>query len=356
MEQGVPQARAASPAKGPAASMSPPHLDYLDGWRGLAIAALLVGHFFPVPGINFGAVGVNLFFVLSGMLMARLLFVQATPLPRFYRRRVARIFPAVFVFLGLVTATRALGGGPLDWRELAGAATFTNNYFSHLGPTVMPFGHIWSLSVEEHSYVLLSLVALAARAGRLRAGVAVAVLALAAVTTGTWYELHYTGGELATGKWHHTEVSGFGIVASAAILLALRRHALPVLPLPAWLGMGAAILAMHWWSVPDALSLAAGVGLMALAVNLLEQAPPLLLRALALAPLRRLGLWSFSLYLWQQPFYFMVRRDGLHPLAGLALAFACGCASFYLLEQPARAWLNRHWGAPVPAGAAPART
>ena len=72
--------------------------DYLDGWRGLAIGILLIGHFFPVPGINLGAVGVNLFFVLSGWLMARLLFVQQVSSASFYRRRISRIFPAHFFF------------------------------------------------------------------------------------------------------------------------------------------------------------------------------------------------------------------------------------------------------------------
>lgn len=80
------------------------YLPYLDGWRGLAIFFLLAGHFFPLPGINFGAVGVNLFFVLSGFLMARLLFVDAVPIPTFYRRRAARIFPAVACLLAIIVA------------------------------------------------------------------------------------------------------------------------------------------------------------------------------------------------------------------------------------------------------------
>jgi hypothetical protein len=50
------------------------YIPYLDGWRRLAICFLLLGHFFPVPGINFGTAGVNLFFVLSGFLTARILF------------------------------------------------------------------------------------------------------------------------------------------------------------------------------------------------------------------------------------------------------------------------------------------
>jgi peptidoglycan/LPS O-acetylase OafA/YrhL len=47
-----------------------------------------------VPGINPGAIGVNLFFVFSGYLMAQLLFVKETEIAIFYKRRFSRIVPA----------------------------------------------------------------------------------------------------------------------------------------------------------------------------------------------------------------------------------------------------------------------
>ncbi len=60
---------------------------------------LLLGHFVPMPGINFGVVGVNLFVVFSGVLMSKLLFVNHTPIPTFYKRRTSRIVPAHVAFL-----------------------------------------------------------------------------------------------------------------------------------------------------------------------------------------------------------------------------------------------------------------
>jgi peptidoglycan/LPS O-acetylase OafA/YrhL len=77
-------------------------------------------------------------------------------------------------------------------------------------------------------------------------------------------------------------------------------------------------------------------------------------RLLSLAPLRQLGLWSFSLYLWQQPFYQLVRHHGMPAWQGMLLALASGIAAYYLLEKPARSWLNRRWGAPERPPAAPA--
>ncbi|MER9742940.1 acyltransferase family protein [Mesorhizobium sp. M0187] len=57
-------------------------LAYLDGWRGLSIALVLIGHFFPVPGINLGVLGVEFFFVLSGRLMGEILFIERFPLKK----------------------------------------------------------------------------------------------------------------------------------------------------------------------------------------------------------------------------------------------------------------------------------
>jgi peptidoglycan/LPS O-acetylase OafA/YrhL len=84
-------------------------LSALDGWRGLAILGVLFDHFVTKSGINLGRFGVELFFVLSGRLMAEILFVQKMPLNVFFLRRFSRVYPALFVFVlgsGLIIATR----------------------------------------------------------------------------------------------------------------------------------------------------------------------------------------------------------------------------------------------------------
>jgi peptidoglycan/LPS O-acetylase OafA/YrhL len=319
-------------------------IPYLDGWRGLAICFLLIGHFFPVPGINLGTAGVNLFFVLSGFLMARILFLDDVTISTFYARRAARIFPAVFCFIAIVVVTWLTLGRPVSWPETAAAAAFVNNYYpGEPGAAVMPFGHIWSLCVEEHSYVVLTIVALAARAGLLRARVAVGLLALCFATVGAGYWLTYQGQHLEFDRWIHSEVSAFGIFASAFLLLVTGGRKVPSLPffvVPALIIFG---LAMHWWSVPAPVRTVFGVGALALAINLLEGASLHIQRALSFQPLRQLGLWSFSIYLWQQPFYLLVHREGMSPLVGFALSIGAGIGSFYLLENPARMYLNRKW-------------
>lgn len=325
--------------------MSATHYNHLDGWRGLAIGLLLIGHFFPVPGINLGAVGVNLFFVLSGWLMTRLLFEQQVPVATFYRRRISRIFPALYVFLVVVALWFGIRGRPIDWSELAAAALFVNNYVPHalMDPT-MPFGHMWSLSVEEHSYILLSIVAVAARRGWVRPTLAVAAMTSVFALCGIWYWTQYSGRELAFGKWLRSEVSAYGIFASAFLMLRFRARGIPRVPsfvCPVLLCLG---LAFHWWSVPSPVRTIVGVGAFALAINLLPASSPRLRAALGVRPLRQLGIWSFSIYIWQQPFYRFVYEGGMSKGLALVLAIIAGIASFYLIENPMRQHLNRVWG------------
>jgi peptidoglycan/LPS O-acetylase OafA/YrhL len=329
-------------------------IPYLDGWRGLAIACLLAGHFFPLHGIYLGTLGVHLFFLLSGFLMAKLLFVRRVTIGSFYRRRISRVFPSVYAFIVAMVALQALVALPLNWDEILPAATFTNNYlFTPQAASVMPFGHIWSLSVEEHSYVILSLVALGDRAGWLRARPVVGLLALASAAFSVMYWIAFPAAQVNWFLRLHTEVSSFGIFASSYLLLRLDGLRLGRVPLAACVAILALAVAAHWWWAAMPVTMIIGVGAFALAINLLHLAPGVMHAVMSLAPLRRLGIWSFSLYLWQQPFYEQVRSHGLHPVVGLALALGTGIVAHYLLEKPARTWLNRHWDAPRTALAAP---
>ena len=94
---------------------------------------------------------------------------------------------------------------------------------------------------------------------------------------------------------------------------------------------------------PALVRLGLGSVAMALAVGSLEASPRWFQRALAWTPLRWLGLGSFSIYLWQQPFYLLHERgQGLWTLPAALLVAG---ASYYAIEAPARRWLNARYGA-----------
>jgi peptidoglycan/LPS O-acetylase OafA/YrhL len=319
--------------------VSKTHIPHLDGWRGLAIVFLLVGHFFPVPGINLGAVGVALFFVLSGFLMSKILFIDRVPLRIFYRRRIARILPSVAVFLLAVALAYLATGREISPYELFSAATFTNNYFVIPETWTMPVGHLWSLSVEEHAYILLSLLALLCRArntsGQLELGVVAGLAAILALI----YWLVF-GAAQVPGMWLHTEVAAFGLMLSGFALLAFRRKS-PAPPRHAASLLVMLGIAAYWWRSPPPFMLVGGGAAFALALNLLDRSPGRFRTMLELRPLRQLGIWSFSLYLWQQPFYMLTHREGLPAPLALAGSLVVGVTAFYLIENPARTWLNR---------------
>ena len=68
---------------------------------------------------------------------------------------------------------------------------------------------------------------------------------------------------------------------------------------------------------------------------------PTAMKILSVPVLTYVGLISYSLYLWQQPFYKLAMTyQSLWPLLP---AIGCSLTSFYLIERPARSWLNRNW-------------
>lgn len=139
----------------------------LDFLRGLAILLVLDYHA-PVRWMtapfhwlgfpNFGWVGVDLFFVLSGFLVGGLLIKEwrtqgRVDSRRFLLRRSFKIWPQYYVFLAVMLVT-----GHRNWHELRGNLLNLQNYLGGVP-------HTWSLAVEEHAYLLLAFgLAWAARA------------------------------------------------------------------------------------------------------------------------------------------------------------------------------------------------
>lgn len=328
--------------------MTTQHIPYLDGWRGLAILLLLVGHFFPVDGINLGIVGVALFFALSGHLMTWALFVKGMDIRVFYRRRISRVMPSIVVYLALITGFFLVTGQQIVLGELLPALTFTNNYFVTSDWT-MPFGHIWSLSVEEHAYIVLALAACWCRWRGTDATRTIALILCVILVAIAVYA--FVPGLQARGASLRTEQASFGIFMAGLVLLAsrdggLRGAAVWIAPVALLLGIAA-----HWWSVPASVRIVASGTAFALSINTMHAAPEWFRSLLEWSWLRRLGLYSYSIYLWQQPMYQLCRDIDLAPELGLALALLAGWVAFHLVERPLRSWLNSGWaaesGAPV---------
>jgi peptidoglycan/LPS O-acetylase OafA/YrhL len=139
------------------------YMRQLDGLRAIAVLLVFVQHWVPprtvLSLIPAGALGVHLFFVLSGFLITSILLrCRVAPSPElrrrqllvFYTRRVLRIFPAYYALLLVLFL--------LDVRTIRGtiawhASYLSNFYFARQGDWQGPVSHFWSLAAEEQFYL-----------------------------------------------------------------------------------------------------------------------------------------------------------------------------------------------------------
>ena len=324
-------------------------IPYLDGWRGLAILLVLYAHFSLAAG---GELGVAMFFVLSGFLVSGLLFERETALPTFFWRRATRILPTFWLYLAVMAwYTAALQPVPytVPVQEMATTLLFLRTYLpggQSIWSASWPIGHLWSLNVEEHAYLVLGAIALLLRATGSRRLARLAMLGCIAAMCVTiiYYSRRPPAG--ASPWMLRSECAALGLIASAWIRtmrplasLALVRHGhWAVAPLALVVGLLCYAPRAPYLAAPGLAPL-----MLAVSVNYLDSAPSLLLHVLSLRVLRWFGLCSFSLYMWQQPFYKAMALYGLPRAAALGLALVVGAAMFYLFEQPVRRYLNQAW-------------
>lgn len=159
------------------------HRASLDVLRGIAVAFVVAHHFFLVPN---GALGVDIFFVLSGFLITTILCeefdrTQTISIKRFYLRRVLRLAPLLYTLvIGYVLVSCLFS--PVEDRsrgllEALTVATYTSNVYGLHGMDVGPLAFTWSLCVEEHFYLIWPVLLFAALKFRVRrAAILVSIL------------------------------------------------------------------------------------------------------------------------------------------------------------------------------------
>jgi peptidoglycan/LPS O-acetylase OafA/YrhL len=144
----------------------------IDGLRAVAVLAVLAYHAYP-NRVRGGFVGVDVFFVISGFLISRIIFVgldaRTFSFFDFYARRIRRIFPALLLVLGTSLSIGWFMLPPEEYASLgkhtaAGAAFVSNlslwqeaGYFDAAAET-KPLLHLWSLGVEEQFYLVWPLL------------------------------------------------------------------------------------------------------------------------------------------------------------------------------------------------------
>ena len=328
----------------------------VDGLRGVAISAVVLFHA-HCSGAGGGFAGVDVFFVISGFLIAtwveHLAARRADWVAEFYRRRILRLLPAATVLIVLIFPLTVWLLIPLDLEAFGRSVTATsllsaNVFFWHeagyfASPSATkPLLHMWSLAVEQQFYLLYPVVVLAAKRLRISLVQTLAALLATSLAFCLWTTIHNPG-----VAFYWTPLRLWELLLGS--LLALRP-----LPLPASRGARSAIA----W---------AGIAMIITAVMALDRnvawpgyaaALPCLgtalliwvgqdrtvrtIRILGWRPLAGLGLISYSLYLWHWPLLALARYWKIEALAPsettavVILGLALSAASWRWVEQPAR--------------------
>jgi len=138
----------------------------LDGLRALAVMIVIIAHT-GLTSIIPGGFGVTVFFFISGFLITRLLLAERDKkgyinYGNFYTRRFLRLLPALFVMMGVTSAVMLFMGDAPKGRDIISGFGYFMNYnniaLGFAGETqTSPWGHLWSLAVEEHFYLLFPL-------------------------------------------------------------------------------------------------------------------------------------------------------------------------------------------------------
>jgi len=331
----------------------------IDGLRAIAVIPVVLyhAHFYFMRG---GYVGVDVFFVISGYLITAMIAPDIEAgrfsIAGFYKRRVLRIFPALFVML-LATA---IGAGlvltPPETRDfawsLAAAATSVSNilfsqqsgYFD--APALSkPLLHTWSLGVEEQFYLVFPLFLIAAQKlapHRMRA--ALLLLSALSLAAGAWvslsrpvlafYWMPFRFWELSLGALG--ALNAFGRIDGA-----LPRNVLSLCGLAAILFAASHFNDNTPWLFATTVPVFGALGVMVAGAS----GETFVGRLLSLRPVVFVGLISYSFYLWHWPLIVFQHETATlllnapHKLGRyviVALSFAVAALSWRFVEKPFR--------------------
>lgn len=335
----------------------------LDGWRGVAILAVLASHsravFGPggaleaasiARGLPYLRQGVDLFFAISGFLITRLLLLELTAngrlsLKAFYVRRAFRILPLVFTYLAALQILNVLVGPIAEPWETATTLLFVRNYAMHPGGTAT--AHFWSLSVEEHFYLFWP--PLLALWSRQRALFGACALALVVTMWRAFDARHGTFARIfpnEAGVLFRTDTRLDALLCGAIPAIAwdgTKRLVEKVERAPLTAICALSLVAIPVCGLPLAATLQALL-FPALVVSTVFRPSGWAARVLGLPFLRWIGRISYSVYVWQTLFLQVERisfsRTSRGPaqfplyLLDLGLILLCSLATHHLVEIP----------------------
>jgi len=345
----------------------------LDGLRGIAVLLLLLRHSvhtngFTVPLIPqlVGPVELapDIFFIVSGFLITLILRRQyardktVSPLA-FYKRRFSRLFPPFAAYVLVIAAMAAMALVHVGWPTWVGTLTYTLNFVPQRD---WELGHFWSLSIEEQFYLIWPVVILASRGSPLRLLIR-CLVAMPVLRLFVWgfHPQHLD----MIDSWSPTRADcilvgcSLGYLASNERFLRLTAHIHKRGLLFAACAVGVLVLSETLGWTITAYQVTVGYSVKAFCLGALlwtcvNSSWGPIYRLLHWRPLVQLGLMSYSIYIWQQPF--------LNPHSGhwacrwpanILLALAAAVISYRFIELPVMRWRGESTRASEPLSPVP---
>jgi peptidoglycan/LPS O-acetylase OafA/YrhL len=338
----------------------------IDGLRAIAVVPVVLFHA-HAPFMAGGFVGVDVFFVISGFLITRLLAADIAAdrfsLVQFYERRVRRIWPA---FLAVVAATSIVAtfllmpGALVEFaHSVLSSTVFASNILFYLetdywsAPAhTKPLLHTWSLSVEEQFYIVFPLLLWGLfkleRAWTTRIRVVLGVLAVVSliacvVATGA----RSADDEAGAAAFYLAPFRAWELLAGALLALEvlppLRRRLWRELAAAAGLiAIGVAVFSFDdGTAFPGAAALLPVVGA-SLIVYAGQGGDSLVARALSRRPVVFVGHISYSLYLWHWPclvfvgLWVSLPMTAVDATVAVVASFVLAVLSWRFVEGPVR--------------------
>lgn len=339
----------------------------LDGLRALSIGIVLVGHFFMGDNGGFSSLGVYIFFVISGFLIARLAFAEKKGTGRFvvgafFFRRICRLYPVLIVYMLAIMLFAGATRQPIRPLEVVSVFGYFVNYlrswYEYAGQSpALPIGTLWSLAVEEHFYVIAPFVFLSL-SGRPKAmlwfALIMSIVPLCLRILYLWLVPAFIGTDII----YRLSETRFDSIAAGVLLAVLcelpnGRAIVRRASSPRAFAAGMAILLLSYVLrnpiYKDTLRYTMrNIGCFFLVAQVVFGMRARYLQVVFnLSPMAWIGRISYSIYIWHGAMVYFFKPwwvgHGLaYGMALLAGTIACAVASYYLVEMPALR-LKKYW-------------
>ncbi len=336
---------------------------------------VLVSHTWPLGGfgseplsplapkvLTLGGFAVGAFFALSGLLVGRSAINR--PSGAFAKARVARIMPALWVAILVSAFVVALIGWVHRHHEVSGFFTLRpEGPFAYVGRgATLPVsfshgildvfvndtpygiatkgsfinGSLWTLPYEVRCYVVIGLVAIAARKFGTRRTITVAWCISLVIAIGYWKRVDLTS--FVSGPYADRQLAAFLFVFLSGTLVAAWAHKITLF---GWVPVAAFVVAVVLGRGPAFWSEHITQAAMALVL------PPIAALVTPLARLLRGVDLSYGLYLYAWPMqqlvalYHWSSRPATFIAISTLMAATCAAGSWFIVERPAMAWMRR---------------